>query len=288
MKFLEATDPRDADRIVVSAIRQGAVEAASAMTLAEFTDTRDLLGPSVRERAQRTLDRLEVGIELAAVRATERIAPLAVQNRLREVQAARENSKAEIERARQNAVTILTQISGGDVYVELLALIREYEEALESGRGEDAERTLLRLGSRLEGDDVGGEVAKIIAQAKRMEAELRGRLERDVKRIESLAASYRDSRGQVVKQLWLDAVRDALENPQAEQFASPLALGQINIQLKSSNEIMQLRRTAELDRKKAESAARDAGSYYAPNSEQIFINRAGRRLKRDASGGVGR
>jgi regulator of protease activity HflC (stomatin/prohibitin superfamily) len=127
VKYLESTAPQFGDRIVAAAVKQAAVEAASTFTLAEFTDTRDTVGPAVRERAQRTLDRLEVGIELASVRGTERIAPLTVQNRLREVQSARENSKGEVERARQNAVTILTQIAGGEVYSDLLALIRRYE-----------------------------------------------------------------------------------------------------------------------------------------------------------------
>jgi regulator of protease activity HflC (stomatin/prohibitin superfamily) len=288
VKYLESTAPQFGDRIVAAAVKQAAVEAASTFTLAEFTDTRDTVGPAVRERAQRTLDRLEVGIELASVRGTERIAPLTVQNRLREVQSARENSKGEVERARQNAVTILTQIAGGEVYSDLLALIRRYEEALESGRAADAEAILGQLGARMEAPDVGGEVSKIIAQAQASQASLRARLERDSKRVESLAASFKESRGQVVKQLWLDAVREALENPQAEMFASPLALGELNLKIKSSNDIMQLRRQAELDRKKAEEAARAAGTFYAPNSEQIFINRAGRRLKRDATGGVGR
>jgi hypothetical protein len=33
---------------------------------------------------------------------------------------------------------------------------------------------------------------------------------------------------------------------------------------------------------------REAGGFYAPNSEQIFVGKAGRRLKQDASGGIGR
>ena len=288
VKFLESTSPERADRIVTAALMQGAVEAASTLTLPEFTDTRDIVGPSVRERAQRTLDRLGVGIELMSVRATERIAPLTVQNRLRDVQTARENAKGEVERARQNAVTILTQIAGGEVYNDLLAMIREYEEALEAGRSADAEAILGRLGARMEAGDVGGEVSKIVSRARASESSLRARLERDTKRLESLAASYTESRGQVVKQLWLDAVRDALENPQAEMFAAPNVLGMLSLRLTSSNEIMQARRDAEIARKKAEQAMREAGGFYAPNSEQIFVGKAGRRLKEDASGGIGR
>lgn len=288
VKFLKSTSPEQADRFVVAAIKQAAVEVASSVTLPEFTDTRDMIGPAVRDRAQRTLDRLAVGIEIVTVRATERIAPLAVQNKYRDVQTARENAKGEVERARQNAVTILTQIAGGEVYNELLSTIRQYEEALESGRASEAEAILVRLGARMEARDVGGEVAKIVSRARASETSLRARLERDTKRLESLAASFRDSKGQIVKQLWLDAVRDALENPQAEMFAAPNVLGLLNLRLTSSNEIMQARRDAQLERQKMEQAAKDAGGFYAPNSEQIFINRAGRRLKRDASGGIGR
>ena len=288
VKFLESTSPERADQIVTAALMQAAVETASTLTLPEFTDTRDIVGPSVRERAQRTLDRLSVGIELNSVRATERIAPLAVQNKFRDVQTARENAKGEVERARQNAVTILTQIAGGEVYNELLASIRQYEESLEAGRTADAEAVLAKLGARMEATDVGGEVSRIVSRARASESALRARLERDTKRLESLAASYKESGGQVVKQLWLDAVREALENPQAEMFAAPRMLGLLNLHITSSNEIMQARRDAEFARKKAEQASREAGGFYAPNSEQIFINKAGRRLKQDASGGIGR
>jgi len=288
VKYLQSTSPASADKIVTAALRQAAVEAASTLTLAEFTDPRDVVGPAVRERAQRTLDRLEVGMELVSVRATERIAPLTVQNRLRDVQTARENAKGEVERARQNAVTILTQIAGGEVYNELLASIRQYEEALEAGRTADAEAILDRLGARMEAADVGGEVSKIVSRARASEAAMKAKLERDSKRLESLAASFTESRGQVVKQLWLEAVREALENPQAEMFAAPTMLGMLNLRLTSSNEIMQARRDAEIERKKAEQAMREAGGFYAPNSEQIFVGKAGRRLKQDASGGIGR
>jgi len=288
VKFLEATSPANADRLVTATMMQAAVESASTLTLAELTDTRDLLGPAVRERAQRTLDRLETGIALMSVRATERIAPYAVQNRLREVQVGRENAKGEVERARQDAVTMLTQIAGGEVYAQLLGMIREYEEALGAGRLDEAEAVLVRLGARMEGKDIGGEVSRAIAQARASESSLRARLEREVERLDSLASSFRDSSSQIVQQLWLDAVREVLENPQAEVFSAPNMLGMLNLRMTSSGEVMQARRDAEISRKKAAQAAREAGGFYAPNSEQIYIGKPGRRLKRDASGGVGR
>lgn len=288
VKFLEGTAPEKADSIVRAAIRRGAVETAAAMTLAEFTDTRDLVGPSVRENAQRVLDRLGMGLEITAVRALERTAPFAVVNRLREVQTARENSKAVVERARQDAVTMLTQVAGGEVYAELLAMIREYELKLESGDAAGAEATLARLGARMEGADIGGEVSRTVQRAKSVESSMRARLEREAKRVESLAASFAEPKAQVMRQLWINAVRDVYDNPQAEVFASSDLLGMINLRLRSSNEVMQLRRDGEIQRRKAAEAAKEAGQFYSPNSEQIMIDRPGRRLERDASGGFGK
>ncbi len=288
VKFLEATAPSDADALVTAILKQAAVESASTLTLAEFTETRDLLGPAVRDRAQHALDRLESGIELLVVRANSRSAPYAVQNRFRDVQTARESAKAGVERARQEAVTTLTSIAGGEVYVELLAMIREYEEALGSGRESDAESVLARLGARMEARDIGGEISLTILRAKSSELSLRSRLESEVKRLDSLAASFRESGASVVQQLWLDAVREVLENPQAEVFAAPSAIGMLSLHMTSSSEVMQARRDAEIARKKAQEAARQAGGFYSPNSEQIMIGKPGRRLKRDASGGDGR
>ena len=288
VKFLETTSPAKADQLVTAILKQAAVEAASTLTLAEFTETRDALGPAVRERAQRSLDKLETGIEISVVRANARSAPYAVQNRFREVQTAREGAKGSVERARQEAVTTLTQIAGGEVYLELLALIREYEQSLASGRAQDAEAVLARLGARMEARDIGGEISLTILRAKSAESSLRSRLESEVKRLDSLAASFRESGASVVQQLWLDAVREVLENPQAEVFAAPSAIGLFSLHMTSSSEIMQARRDSEIARNKAMSAARQAGSFYSPNSEQIMIGRPGRRLKRDASGGDGR
>ena len=289
VKFLEMTEPTKADRIVAAVMRQGAVEAASSLTLAEITDTRDQLGPAVRESAQRVLDRLDSGIEIMAVRAIERVAPLAVMNRFREVQTSRENSKTFVEVARQAAITELTSIAGGEVYLELLTLIRQYETALDSSNPLDSEKVLLAIGERMSAPDVGGEIARTVLRAKASESSMLARLERETQRIDGLAASFRDSNAQIVQQLWLDAVREVYLNPQAEVFAAPNALGMLNLRMASSSDIMQDRRNSEIQRKKAIEAARAAGGYYAPGTEQISIGKGGgRRLNRDAQTGFGR
>ena len=172
--------------------------------------------------------------------------------------------------------------------MELLAKIREYEELLGAGRMDEAEAKLVELGRRMEAPDIGGEVAQIVAKAQASEALLRATLERELRRLESLAPSFRDSGGQVVRQLWINTVREVLEDPLAEIYAGPNALGMIALRLTSSNDIMQKRRSAEIERQKMEQAARDAGGFFAPNSEQIANDKAGRLLKRDASGALGK
>lgn len=288
VQYLRAVDPARTEDFVKAAIRQGAVEAASTLTLAELTDTRDLLGPAIAERAQRSLDRLGVGIRLTSVAATQRMAPLAVQNRYRDVQTGRETAKATVERSRQEAVRTLTQVAGGSVYVELLGKIREYEELLGAGRTTEADAKLAELGKRMEANDVGGEVAQIIARAKAGEASLRADLERDLQRMESLAPSFRDAGPQVIRQLWLAAVREVMEDPLAEVYAGPNGIGLTSLRLTSSGDVMQARRDAEIARKKGDQAAQQVGTFYAPNSEQISVGKAGRLLKRDASGALGK
>ena len=108
---------------------------------------------------------------------------------------------------------------------------------------------------------MGGEVAREIARAKAAEACVRVSLERDLRRIESLVPSYRDSGNQVVRQIWLDAVRQVLEDPQAEVYVGPDLLGSIALRLTSSAEIMQLRRNAEMERRKAEQAAKEGSAW---------------------------
>ena len=139
----------------------------------------------------------------------------------------------------------------------------------------------------MEASDVGGEVAQTILRAKAAETAIVSRLERDVRRIEVLVASGGDVR-QVVRQLWLQAVAEVLDNPQAEIFAASDLLGEFSLRVTSSAEIMQARRDSEIARRKAEADAAAAGGFYAPNSEQIFIGRPGRKLRRDASGGISR
>jgi len=92
-----------------------------------------------------------------------------------------------------------------------------------------------------------------------------------------------------VRQLWLETVREVLAQPEAEVFTVPGGLASVDLGLTSSPDVMQVRRRADLERRKRE--ADQSALTLQPfrlDTRTIMINQAGRRLERDASGGFGR
>jgi hypothetical protein len=128
----------------------------------------------------------------------------------------------------------------------------------------------------------------IVARAEAAISARRSMLAKEVRRLEGLLPAYRENPRQLVRQLWLDAVRSVLEDEEAEVFSVPHALAAIDLAVDSSPDVMQLRRRRELERKKAEADAAALGLQpFSLDSRSIMIDQAGRRLERDASGGFG-
>lgn len=244
----------------------------------------------VRERAQEILDQLQCGIKLTSVTVPERIAPLAVENKFAQLQVAREQAKETIDRARRDARSTLFA-AAGPAYEEILEGVRRYEAALLLGDEALADSLLAALGERLERDDIGGEAAIAINRARAYQRAIQATLGAEAQRLEGLAPSFRRNPRQLVRQLWLDTVRQVFADgrDEVEVFSVPPHLGSIQLAATSSPDVMQARREAELARKKAEA---DAAALMLPtwqlNLKQIMINRPGRRLDPTATGGQGR
>lgn len=275
--------------VVRRALERGVVAAAARLTLAELTEQREQPVALIREEAQRVLDELECGVRIASVTAPERIAPLAVRRSFAEVQARRERAKVMVERARQQVATILTSAAGQSAYPELLRMIGEYEIALSLGDLAAADAMLQSIGDRLARPDVGGEASMIVARAESRLSSRRSALAKEVRRLQGLLPSYRENPRQLVRQLWLEAVREVLDQPEAEVFSMPEALASLDLSVESSPEIMQARRRADLARRRREA---DMQAFtlgpFTLDSRTIMIDQAGRRLRRDATGGFGR
>jgi regulator of protease activity HflC (stomatin/prohibitin superfamily) len=288
--FLRELSPEQADLLVKNALERGVVLVAATFTLNEFIDLREEPAEHVRQRAQQTLDELDSGIELLDVRLDQRTAPLAIRAQYRDVQKAREDAKELIDRAHQEVAKEFTAVAGEQAYSDLINMINEYSSALTSGDDEVADEVLSRIGKRFVQDDVGGDSARIINQARAYQSALETRLGSELRRIQTLAPTYKENPREFSRRLWLETYRDVFDNSQLEVFSVPLNLSHLDLAIQSSEDVMQLRRDAELERKKA--SARDQElkliQGFQWGRSQIILEGPGRRLERDASGGLGR
>ena len=167
-------------------------------------------------------------------------------------------------------------------------MIAEYETEISRGDGEAADKVLARIGARFDEGDISGEAATTLTRARAYRSMIESGLGTFARRVDSLSASYRENPVQLVRQLWLDAYREVLDGPEVEVLSAPPGLGGLALRMKSSADIASSRRDSALDRRTRESLSElDLGSFQL-GSRQISIDKAGRRLQRDASGGFGR
>jgi regulator of protease activity HflC (stomatin/prohibitin superfamily) len=171
-------------------------------------------------------------------------------------------------------------------------MIAAYEALLSRADAADpaakqaADAKLAEIGRRLEQPDIGGMASRTVARARAYQVQVDASLGAEQRRLASLAPSFRENPRQLVRQLWLEALRDTLTSPTTEVFSVPQGTGSLDVAIKSANDIMQARRNAELERKKLEAqmlGAQDPA--FQLGSRQILIDKAGRRLEKDGKKG---
>jgi regulator of protease activity HflC (stomatin/prohibitin superfamily) len=287
VEFVTTLDPEQVDRLVRNALMRGTVQAASKFTLDELTQSSQAPSSEVQLRTQEVLDQLRTGITVGSVTFVDRSPPRFVDSKFREVQAKRESAKTVVEQARQRVTSTLTGVAGSTAFEEITTLIREYDAALVRNDTAGADALFEKIGARFEAPDVSGEVSRLIQQARGESALRIASLQKEYTRLEGLAPAFRENPRQLVRQLWLDAVRTVLGGKEIEVITPPDALSQLVVKVKSSQDIMQLRRAMALARKKAEQQAQQLGDFFMRGS-QISIGQSSGRLERDASRGKGR
>jgi modulator of FtsH protease HflK len=288
VSFLVRFTPEQGDEVVRLVLEQAAIHTAATMTLARFIDGDEaILG--IRRRAQESLNALESGIRLVSISVTDRVPPLAVRRNVQNVQGARERAKIAVEVARRESTTILDDAAGASALADLISLIGDYESALSGGDEVEAEAVLARIGARFEDDDIGGQAAKIMTEARAFRSMIEAGIGNDARRLASLVPAYTENPHQLVRQLWLDAYRDVLAGPEVEVISAPPGLRGLALRMKSSMDITTRRRDASTDRRRREAMQGGLdGNAWQLGSRQISIDKAGRRLNQDATGGFGR
>jgi regulator of protease activity HflC (stomatin/prohibitin superfamily) len=288
VRLLGELDPASADVLVRSVLMQATVQTAAQFTLTELLESRDQPAQALRTLAQESLDRLKCGIQLTSVTIPQKIAPLAVRNIFQKVQEARERGKTLVEQAQQDANRTLVGIAGPENGV-LLALIGDYESQLTRGDIVAADAAMDRIGAALEGPTAAGEVSQIIARAQAHQSALSSHLANEARRLKGLSGSFRDNPTQLVRQLWLDALRETLDNSLVEVFSLGSGATGVKLAITSSPDIMQERRQSEIDVRKRQNALETAGGRSVELGTRLIMDgKPGRKLSQDASKGFGR
>lgn len=287
-RLLDELNPATTDTLVRSALMQATVQTAAQFTLTELLESRDVPAQVLRTIAQESLNKLKCGIQISSVTIPQRIAPLAVKNLITQVAAGRQSASTAMEKARQ-AVNQTLVGAAGPGYAEFLKLIDAYESAVTRGDLAAADEALNKVGAAFEGPTAAGEVSQIIARAQARRSAQTATLANDARRLQGLSASFRDNPSQLVRQMWLDAVREVLDNTMVEVFSARSEGTNVTLSMTSSPEIMRQRREAVLEMRKRLSALGGMGPATTLGTQLISDGtKPGRKLNKDATRGFGR
>ncbi len=288
VRFLEAVDIEKGDAIVRIALSRGVTAAIATLPLSELVDQREQPALLVQAQAQRILDDVSSGIQLQKVTMPERSAPFSVRNVVRRAQTGKEDAKTIVDRARQDSTAQLLAAAGPN-YEQILQMIDAYEAALSAGNLVQSDQLLRGIGERLEMKDIGGFASSIVNKAKSYQSAIAANLSKDVRRIEGLQETWNQNPRQLARQLWLDALRSVLTQSEVEVFSMPPGVGQSQISIASSPEVMQLRRNADMTRRKQAAIILEAlRPSWQIGVKQMTLDKAGRRLDEKATQGFGR
>jgi hypothetical protein len=190
-----------------------------------------------------------------------------------------------IENARKNSNQMLQNIAGSAAD-SINTLIEAYEDALDSGDAAKSEALLADIRTKLDGDDVSGEVSDIINRARSYRSQIESTLGNENARFQGLLPLYRQNPQLVIRQQWLEAYAQVLSRSDTEVVYVPSLLASINLAVTGSAEIQDLRADMRL---KAKEAASNMANYQGPfvaTGANMSIGEPGRQLERGKTGGL--
>ena len=250
VKFVKRLSPADADRVVILALKRAAIEVAAGLSLQELVEQSQDTRNRIRLKSQRMLDTMNSGIELVGVQLSDARPPLAIVKAFGDFQNAREEARQRVAQARTGAERTLNGIASN--YRVLARLIGSYEEAMELADPKAAGEWLDQINDRLEGEDITGELSRIIYFAKAYESQIESSLGNEVSRFRSVLPAYRLHPELVTKKRWLAAYTYVMGREDTEIFYVPARLGSLDIRIRSLEDIQKLRQRLRLDRRQQE------------------------------------
>ncbi|MBT8485978.1 MAG: hypothetical protein HKO59_16635 [Phycisphaerales bacterium] len=273
----------DADKLVSLSVQRAAVHLAATRSLQEIVEFAEADKQELRNLAQDLLDAADSGIRLTGTDTPiDPTPPLAIKRAYDELQQAKILAGEQIANARQSADTDLINMAGAQ-HRKVVALISQYEDAVELDDDDRAEDILVAINAQLESPETVGEVTQILDFARSYQSLVDATLGREAQRFEYLLPSYREQPELLVRRLWLETYSRVLAPETAEIYYVPESGGTFTLALAGQDHIRQARRELLTAKKRFEAfgAAMDPYKYIRRASE--YRDGPGRQLRRDSS-----
>ena len=254
-QFAENIHPEHEELIVISAARQGIVQAVAEVTIDELLKDAGSGPGSVASRAQSiaqdVLDGISSGILIEDMVLAEKMPPLFARERFAAVQSAESNARSEIDKAEQDASRILNETAGG-IHPQLRALILDYDAAvgvhtaamqvgdpaqMSETRG-TMDGVLQMIDDLLESDAAGGAVARMMLEAKTHRFSERNRWESTYNRFNAKLPQFLDNPDVTIQVEWAEAWSKLASNDFVEIITHPIGAGPIRLDINRDPNIM--------------------------------------------------
>lgn len=240
------------EEIVRCTTQQGIVQATAQLPAEDF-----LKGVVNRELAigiaQRRLDEMKTGLTIDQLNLDQVTAPMAVVKSFDDVTTAEADRSQRIVAAQQDRTRILAE-AAGEAAEKLLALVTDYEQAVEAGTAEEADSAEARIDRAfadlsVENAMVGGEAAKVINGANTYRTQVVERVKSEREMFERLLPQYQQSPRIILSRLWEDAREQILTGDVETFYTVP---GQLQLQLNRDPEIQKMKQRKQLKNLKNE------------------------------------
>ena len=279
--YVRRVDDTRADDIVRVTLQRAAVHVAARHELHELIEMSAAeLKELLRDEAQTMLSGMTGGVRLAEALIIEQPQPpLFIQKAYSDYINAKVETETSLEQAGRDAKEILIT-SAGSGYKPLLDMIDTYEAAWELEDDEASEAMLARIDDFLESDQVAGEAASILNDARGFLADIETTLGSEALRFASLLPAFQAHPELTVRKRWLEAYERVLARPDVEIYQVPDLLGTMRLDLTGLDSVQQMRRRAAMQRR--ERAARTEGldrvNPFIRRARDIRLSGPGRQL----------
>ncbi|RLS50504.1 MAG: hypothetical protein DWH87_01875 [Planctomycetota bacterium] len=253
-------DPELARSLVRCVIAQGIVHTVARQPADEVLKAavnREAAAGLARDR----LTSMQTGLTIDQLALDEVSAPGSVLDSLEAVTSAETDRTQRIVTAEQDRARILGE-TAGSASARLLAEIDTYEQAVETGRTDDAEAIARAIDEaldalRIDGVAIGGDVARRIDAAKTHRARVVEEVRGDRETFERLLPEYEQHPRLVLNRLW-EATRERIFTGDVETFYT--APGRLELQLNRDPEVQKERQQEQLRGQREAAGGRGRGS----------------------------